>query len=96
MGNIFEAEDIVGKRQNNLIFKDKTPLDHRFLPDKLVHRDDQIKEIARNWVDVLDGVTPSNVTLYGKTGTGKTATSRFARDQLLEVANKDGLVVKIE
>ena len=96
MGNIFEDEDLFGKRKNNLIFKNKTPLDHRFLPDNLVHRDEQIKEIARNWVDVLDGVTPSNVTLYGKTGTGKTATSKFAREQLLEVANKDGLVVKIE
>ena len=28
------------------IFKDKTPLDHRFLPEKLVHRDEQIRQIA--------------------------------------------------
>ena len=83
MANIFEDEQLFPKRRKNLIFKDKKPLDHRFLPDKLVHRDTQIREIAKNWVDVLDDVTPSNVTLYGKTGTGKTAASKFAREQLI-------------
>ena len=95
MANIFEDEDLFGGRRQNLIFKNKKPLDHRYLPDKLVHRDDQIKQIAKYWVDVLDDVTPSNVTLYGKTGTGKTAASKFAREQLLEVANKENIFVKV-
>ena len=82
MANIFEDEELISNRRKNHIFKNKKPLDHRFLPEKLVHRDVQIREIARNWVDVLDNVTPSNVTLYGKTGTGKTAASKFAREQL--------------
>ena len=96
MANIFEDEQLFPKRRKNLIFKDKKPLDHRFLPDKLVHRDTQIREIAKNWVDVLDDVTPSNVTLYGKTGTGKTAASKFAREQLIEVASNQNIFVKIE
>ena len=96
MANIFEDESLFGGRRENKIFKDKKPLDHRFLPDKLVHRDAQIREIAKNWVDVLDNVTPSNVTLYGKTGTGKTAASKFAREQLIEVANNENIFVRIE
>ena len=96
MANIFEDENLIGNRRRNTIFKDKKPLDHRFLPDKLVHRDDQIRDIAKCWVDVLDGVTPSNVTLYGKTGTGKTAASKFAREQLIEAASKENVFVKIE
>ena len=96
MVNIFEDENLIGNRRRNTIFKDKKPLDHRFLPDKLVHRDDQIRDIAKCWVDVLDGVTPSNVTLYGKTGTGKTAASKFAREQLIEAASKENVFVKIE
>ena len=96
MANIFEDEKLFTKRRKNLIFKDKKPLDHRFLPDKLVHRDEQIREIAKNWVDVLDNVTPSNVTLYGKTGTGKTAASKYAREQLIEVACNESIFVKIE
>ena len=78
------------------IFKDKRPLDHRWLPEKLVHRDEQIRQIAKYWVDVLSGVTPSNVTLYGKTGTGKTAASKFAREQLIDIARKKNVFVKVE
>ena len=96
MSNIFEDASLMGNRRRNTIFKDKKPLDHRFLPDKLVHRDEQIRQIAKYWVDVLDNVTPSNVTLYGKTGTGKTAASKFAREQLIEAANNENVFVKSE
>jgi cell division control protein 6 len=96
MANIFEDETLFTKRRKNIIFKDKKPLDHRFLPDKLLHRDVQIREIAKYWVDILDNVTPSNVTLYGKTGTGKTAASKFAREQLIEAASNVNIFVKIE
>ena len=97
MSNVFEElEDEFGDFVTQNIFKDKTPLDHRFLPEKLVHREDQIRQIAKYWVDVLNNVTPSNVTLYGKTGTGKTAASKFAREQLLEIAQKKNVFVKVE
>lgn len=87
-----EQNESIGKN----IFKDKTPLDHKFLPEKLVHREEQIREIAKYWVDALDEVTPSNVTLYGKTGTGKTAASKFAREQLIDAARNENVFVKVE
>ena len=96
MENIFEDPNLFGKDGQTRIFKDKSPLDHRFLPEKLVHRDDQIRQIAKYWVDALNGVTPSNITLYGKTGTGKTAASKYAREQLLDVASKNNVFVKVE
>ena len=97
MSNVFEEiEQDIDRNSSFRIFKDKKPLDHRYLPDKLVHREEQIRQIARYWVDVLSGVTPSNVTLYGKTGTGKTAASRFAREQLIEIAFKKNVFVKVE
>ena len=96
MSNIFDdiqkGEDSFGKS----IFKDKVPLDHRFLPEKLVHREEQIRQIAKYWIDALNGVTPSNVTLYGKTGTGKTAASKFAREQLIDAARNKRVQVKVE
>jgi len=96
MGNIFEDENLFTKRLQNHIFKDKKTLDHRFLPEKLVHREDQIQQIAKYWVDALNNVTPSNVTLYGKTGTGKTAASKFAGKQLTEAASNENVFVRVE
>lgn len=95
MANIFDEMEQNGTNYNP-IFKDKKPLDHRFLPEKLVHREEQIREIAKYWVDALNQVTPSNVTLYGKTGTGKTAASKFAREQLIDAANNKNVFVKVE
>lgn len=95
MSNIFD-EIGQGETVGKVIFKDKKPLDHRFLPEKLVHREEQIRQIAKYWIDALNEVTPSNVTLYGKTGTGKTAASKFAREQLLDAANNKNVFVKVE
>ena len=95
MSNIFENLEIE-ENITTSIFKDKSPLDHRFLPEKLLHREEQITQIAKYWVDVLSNVTPSNVTLYGKTGTGKTAASNFAADQLRDIARKKDVFVKVE
>ena len=91
MANIFENIEI-----ENQIFKNKDTLDHRFLPEKLLHREDQVTQIARYWIDALNDVTPSNITIYGKTGTGKTATANFARSQLLEYSADKEVFIKIE
>ena len=48
--NIFEGLDEYLPMDDN-IFKDKKPLDHRFLPDNLPHRKEQITAIARYWVE---------------------------------------------
>ena len=45
MENIFE--ELGGK---NSVFKSKKYLDHRFLPDNLPHRGDQIKSVAKYWI----------------------------------------------
>jgi cell division control protein 6 len=48
----------------------------------LPHRKTQIEELATILVSALKGETPSNVLIYGKTGTGKTATVKFVGKEL--------------
>ena len=57
--------------ENESIFKDKEVLRHSYPPDVLVHRDAQTEELATILVSALRGETPSNILIYGKTGTGK-------------------------
>lgn len=89
--NIFEQ---LGGKES--VFKCKKYLDHRFLPDKLPHRESQIKSVAKYWIESLKGVTPPDVTIYGKTGTGKTAVVKYARKQLEEISEKQKINVRVE
>ncbi len=48
-----------------------------YIPEQLPHREDQIQDLASIMVTALKGNRPSNVLIFGKTGTGKTAVVRF-------------------
>jgi len=89
--NIF---DEIGDKES--VFKDKKFLDHRFLPDRLPHREEQIRSIAKYWVEALNGVTPPDITIYGKTGTGKTAVAKFAMKQLKEASRDCDVNIRTE
>lgn len=89
--NIFEE---LGEK--NTVFKCKKFLDHRFLPDSLPHREEQIRSVAKYWIEALNNVTPPDITIYGKTGTGKTAVAKFAKKQLLQVAKDKSMNVRVE
>lgn len=54
------------------------------MPEILPHREKEIKDIATVLVPALRGETPSNVFIYGKTGTGKTAVTKFVGKELLK------------
>lgn len=91
MANIFD--NLEGEKS---IFKDKKPLDPRFLPEHLPHRNEQITSIAKYWITALNNVTPSDITIYGKTGTGKTAAAKFAKEQLIEASANKNVFIKVE
>ena len=64
------------------IFENKEVLRPSYTPDELPHRSEQINSMATILVSALRGETPSNILIYGKTGTGKTASAKFVSQEL--------------
>ncbi|MCD4766755.1 MAG: ORC1-type DNA replication protein [Methanosarcinales archaeon] len=68
--------------KNTEIFENKEVLRPNYTPDNLPHRDKQIQSLASMLVPAIRGDTPSNILIYGKTGTGKTAVVKFMGQEL--------------
>jgi cell division control protein 6 len=64
------------------IFMNRDVLRHDYLPNKLPHRDEQIVRLGETVAPVLKGARCSNIFIYGKTGTGKTAVTRHVLNYL--------------
>lgn len=78
------AWDIIEKElEKPSVFKSKESLVPEFLPDKLPHREEQLRELANSFKHLITspGSFSQKVLLVGSVGTGKTATARvFGRD----------------
>jgi len=75
------------------IFKrDREVLRPSYIPDKLPHREEQINHLASILATALNGQRPSNVLIFGKTGTGKTATIKFIGNEVKRAEDQYGHV----
>jgi len=83
LDNIFDSFD------KDSIFRDKFILQANYQPGNILHRGEQIKQIAAILAPVLRGEKTSNLFLYGKTGTGKTLSIQYVRDELMKRLRKD-------
>jgi cell division control protein 6 len=70
------------------IFKDREVLRPDYIPEELPHRERQIRQLACVLAGALRGETPSNVFIYGKTGTGKTAVTKYVGNELLKSSSQ--------
>jgi cell division control protein 6 len=78
------------------IFENKEVLRPSYTPHKLPHREEQINNMATILVTALRGDTPSNILLYGKTGTGKTASAKFVSEELETTSQKYEVPCEVE
>jgi len=84
-----ELDKIFENFDKNNIFKDKSLLQINHKPDEIPHRGEQIRQIASMLAPILRGERASNLFLYGKTGTGKTLSVQYVRDEILKRIKKD-------
>lgn len=77
--NIFENE-----LKERHIFRNLEILSPHYVPEELPHREKEIREITRIIAPILRNEKPSNMFIYGKTGTGKTCVVRYVIRKLKE------------
>jgi cell division control protein 6 len=70
-------------------------LRHDYKPKNLPHREEHIRYLGEVLAPALKGSLCSNVLVYGKTGTGKTAVMKFVLDKLTQKAEELGSYVKV-
>ncbi|MFQ6080124.1 MAG: ORC1-type DNA replication protein [Candidatus Bathyarchaeia archaeon] len=76
------------------IFKDREVLRHDYVPSQLPHRGEQIRYLGEIMAPVLKGFRCSNIFIYGKTGTGKTAVVKYVLSKLVHKAREFGAPVQ--
>jgi cell division control protein 6 len=88
LDNIFEKAAI-----GETLIKNRRTLTIDYVPEKLPFRDEETKTVAQALSVVLKGARPSNLLLFGKPGTGKTAVVKKVIEHLHKKAKELGLEV---
>jgi cell division control protein 6 len=86
ISNILKQES----KHNNQIIIDKTVFEdsNGFIPNEILHRDDQIRALVQILKDAESGDKPNNVFIYGKPGTGKTLCTRAVLSEIEKLSEE--------
>jgi len=77
------------------LFKDKKVLQVNYTPKDIPHRKEEIQKVASILAPALKKEKPSNVFIYGKTGTGKTLVTNYITNNMLDIAKKNNTALKV-
>jgi len=69
------------------VFRNREVLHPDYIPDTLPHRENEIRKLAEHLLVSAQGMRPSNVLIYGLTGTGKTVVAKHVVGKLKEKAS---------
>ena len=77
------------------LFTDRSVLLSSYTPDNILYRDKEVNQIASILAPVLKQEKPSNLFIYGNTGTGKTLTTKHITNNLTKIATDKQIPLKI-
>ncbi|MFH1472609.1 MAG: ORC1-type DNA replication protein [Nanoarchaeota archaeon] len=73
------------------LFLDKRALTTSYTPENVPHREEQISQLASIVTPVLKKERPSNVFIYGPTGSGKTLVTQYVASELKTAAKNNNI-----
>lgn len=80
--------DEILQRKSELFRGPREVLRDSYVPSRLPHREEEIRKVAEILAPALRGELPSNLLIYGKIGTGKTAVVAQVRQDIQRRAQK--------
>ncbi len=89
LGNFFE-----NYLKQDSLFVDKSILSSSYMPSEIVYRETQVNAVANILAPALRLERPSNLFVYGKTGTGKTLSLKYVLKSMEEIAKKNDIKLK--
>jgi cell division control protein 6 len=78
----------------NQLIRDREVLRHDYIPSRLPHRGNHIGRLGMIVAPLLKAERCSNIFIYGKTGTGKTAVIKYVLGRLTQKAAEFGAPVR--
>lgn len=75
-------------------FVDKNALLSSYVPEEIIYREEQLQEVANVLAPALRAEKPSNLFIYGKTGTGKTLSIKSALRSMVEIAEQNKIPLR--
>jgi len=88
--------DKIFNSASNSVFRDKSVLQANYSPETIPHRDKEIEQVAAILAPCLKGEKTSNLFVYGNTGTGKTLSVQYVKNELLKRAGSSPSGLRIE
>ncbi len=76
------------------LFVDKSFLSSSYLPEEVLFREEQLQEVANILAPALRQEKPSNLFIYGKTGTGKTLSIKHVLQSMSSIAEKNNIALR--